>query len=220
MGVEDPVDDGTGLARRVVAPNENRPAAARSLSPQCQADPRLGRPDEVGQVQDGLNGPEVVLERDDRSPRQRARQVVQVPRVGAAEAIDRLSVVAHDGEPTPLGPKRAHDLDLQRVHVLVLVDEHMIEHLDHVRPEPIVGERRSPEEQQVVEVDLALRPLAGDIRLEQAGNGFGVALAPGKVRRQHLTEAMPGVDAPRVHLDEGGGPRHADIACIEAVFVS
>jgi hypothetical protein len=96
----------------------------------------------------------------------------------------------------------------------------VIEHLDHVRPKSIVGERRSPQEQQVVEVDLALGPLSGDIRLEQACNGFGVRLAPRKVRRQDLTKAVPGVDAPRVHLDEGGGPRHADFSCIKAVLVS
>ncbi len=146
--------------------------------------------------------------------------MMQVPRVGAAEAIDRLRVIAHNCEPTPVRSKRAHDLDLQGVDVLVLVDENMIEHLDHVRPKSIVGECRSPQEQQVVEIDLALRPLTGDIRFEQAGNSFGVTLAPGKVRRQHLTEAMAGVDAPRVDLDEGGRPRHAHISGVEAMLVS
>ncbi len=69
MGIEDPVDDGTSFARSVVAPNENRPTTTRPLSLKCQADSRLGGPDEVRQVQDGLNGPEVVFERNDRRPR-------------------------------------------------------------------------------------------------------------------------------------------------------
>ena len=220
MGVKDPVDDGTGLARRVVAPDQNRPATTRSRSLKRQADSGLGRPDQVRQVQDGLNGPEIVLERDDGRPRQRARQVVQVPCVGAAEAVDGLRVITHDGEPTTIWSKRAYDLDLQRVDVLILVDEHMIEHRDHVRPKPVVAECGAPQEQQVVEIHLTPGPLAGDILLEQGGNGLGVTLAPGKVRRQHLTEAMPGVDAPRVDLDKGGRARHADVSCIKAVLVS
>ena len=78
----------------------------------------------------------------------------------------------------------------------------------------------APQEQQVVEIDLAPRPFTGDVRFEQGGNGLGMSFAPGKVRRQHLTEAMSGVDAPRVHLDKSGRARHADVSCIEAVLVS
>jgi hypothetical protein len=112
MGVEDPVDDGAGLARRVMAPNENRSATPRSLSLKCQADARPRRPDEVRQVQDGLNGPEIAFERDDGRSRQRTGEVVQVPRVGPAETVDCLRIIAHHGEPAPIRAKRAHDLDL------------------------------------------------------------------------------------------------------------
>jgi len=46
-----------------------------------------------------------------------------------------------------------------------------------------------------------------------------VRLAPRKVRRQHLAQAVPGVDTPRVHIDKGRRPRHADIARVETMLV-
>ena len=91
------------------------------------------------------------------------------------KAVDGLCVVADNGEPPPVGSEGADDLDLQGVHVLVLVDEHMIEHPGHVRPEPIVCERRSPQQQQVVEIDLAPRALSRDVRLEQLGDRIAMA---------------------------------------------
>ena len=92
------------------------------------------------------------------APARARREIVQVAGVGTPEPIDRLRIVADDGEAAPVGSERAHDLDLKRVHVLVLVDEDMVEHRGHVRPEPVVGERRPPQEEQVVEVDLAASP--------------------------------------------------------------
>ncbi len=79
VGIEDAVHNGAGLARHVVAPDQNRPTTTRPVSVQYQANPRLGGPDNVGQVQDGLHRPEVALERNDRHPLQTSRELMQVP---------------------------------------------------------------------------------------------------------------------------------------------
>ena len=47
-------------------------------------------------------------------------------RVGGAEAVDRLHVVTDDGHVFVLAAEGAYDLDLERVDVLVLVDEHVL----------------------------------------------------------------------------------------------
>ena len=75
------------------------------------------------------------------------------------------------------------------------------------------------EQEQIVEVDLAFGPLAGDVGPEEGSDGLGMGLAPGIVGRQHLTEAMAGVDAPRVHLDQRRRPGHAHRAGAESVLV-
>ena len=62
VGIEDPVGDGPGLGRGVMAPHQDRagaPRAGRLCS--MRRDARLGGPDDVGEVQDRLHGPEVAL---------------------------------------------------------------------------------------------------------------------------------------------------------------
>ncbi len=44
-----------------------------------------------------------------------------------AEGIDRLRVVADDGQAAPVGLQRQQDRGLQAVGVLVFVDQHMVE---------------------------------------------------------------------------------------------
>ena len=44
-----------------------------------------------------------------------------------AERIDRLRVVADDGQPASAGLQRQQDRGLQAVGVLIFVDQHMVE---------------------------------------------------------------------------------------------
>ena len=55
------------------------------------------------------------------------RKIEDVAHGRGAEGIDRLRVVADHGQAPPRGPQRQHDLALQRVGVLVFVDQQMIE---------------------------------------------------------------------------------------------
>ena len=125
------------------------------------------RPDHVGQVEQSLPGAEVALEPDDGDVRQRRGQVEQVRAVRTAERVDRLGVVADDGQPAPVRPQRAHDVDLGLVDVLVLVDQHVVPAAGDVRAEDRVGEQAPPGEQQVVEVEQPALALAGDVAAQQ-----------------------------------------------------
>ena len=55
------------------------------------------------------------------------REREDVAHARRAEAVDRLRVVAHDGDAAAVGLHQAQDLRLQRVGVLVFVDQHVIE---------------------------------------------------------------------------------------------
>ncbi len=73
--------------------------------------------------------------------------------VGAAPAVDRLIVVAHDAEILVLGGQRLHELVLRDVGVLELVHQHVIEAAAPVREAlGMLREQRQRVQQQVVEV--------------------------------------------------------------------
>ncbi len=130
--------------------------------------------------------------------------------VGAAEAVDRLRVVAHDREPLAVRTQQSDNIDLDPVHVLVLIDQHPIP----PGPEPVtgggIGQQGPPVDQQVIEVEQTALPLAGHKVAEQAVDRLGVVAAPGKLRRHHLPARTAGVDRSRVHVGQrtGAGQPH------------
>ena len=75
--------------------------------------------------------------------------------VRASERVDRLGIVAHAGQAAAAGRHRVADRTLQRVDVLVLVDQDVV-----VRPRELVGDvamlrvpqQGVPVHEQVVEV--------------------------------------------------------------------
>jgi hypothetical protein len=83
-------------------------------------------------------------------------EVEDVARGGGAKAVDRLGVVADHREPASIGFEPQQDLRLERVGILILVDQDEIEAGGDVR-----GERRErhhvrPIEQQIVVIEHVL----------------------------------------------------------------
>jgi hypothetical protein len=66
----------------------------------------------------------------------RPAKVEDVAHLRGAEGIDRLGVVADDGEPAAVRLQAEQDRRLQPVGVLVLVDQHMVEARRHRRAGP------------------------------------------------------------------------------------
>jgi hypothetical protein len=83
------------------------------------------------------------------------------PNVGPAPAVDRLRVVAHDGEVPVPRRDEVDDLGLQRVGVLVLVDEHVLELVgDDPGDRLVLGHQPPPVDEQVVVVHRVAGALA------------------------------------------------------------
>ena len=83
----------------------------------------------VGRREDRLRRAVVLLELDDVGVGEVVLEVEDVADVGAAEAVDRLRVVADDGEVAPLARQQRQPAVLRVVGVLVLVDQHVAEGL-------------------------------------------------------------------------------------------
>ncbi len=91
--------------------------------------------------------------------------------------------------PAPPGRSSRDDVRLHRVHVLVLVDQHRVEQPAQRRPGGRVGQRRPPQQQQVIEVDQAVRPLVRPVGPEQAAELGRELRAPRVAGRDDLAPA-------------------------------
>ena len=162
---QDLLAHGVDLRVLVGTAHEPGPFPFGGIRPQARHEP-LGRAvtDRVGDVEDRLHRPVVVLEQDRADIGERELDIEEVSRAGSPEAVDGLRVVAHNGETGVGAPERAQHVDLERVHVLVLVDAHVVDLGCEQRAEPFVGCGRAPVEEQVVEVDETEHALAADVR--------------------------------------------------------
>ena len=97
---------------------------------------------------------------DDLDPVQVTTDIGQQRRVGAVEAVDGLRRVADQEEVSALADEQAQQPELDRVEVLGLVHEHVLEAVPYdLGPQRILGHGRRRHRQQVVEVDDAPAPL-------------------------------------------------------------
>ena len=121
-------DDVFGLVRLVLAVDQPRPLALGALGPEVLGISFAGQPDHaVRGLEDRLRAAVVLLQGDDRGVLVVLGEIEDVPHRGRAEGVDRLGVVAHHGQPLALGRERVEDVGLERVGVLVLVDQDAIE---------------------------------------------------------------------------------------------
>ena len=99
-------------------------------------------------------------------------------------------------------PYALQDVGLQRVRVLVLVDQHVIEHGRELLARLRRRGERLPEQQQVVVVQDVLLALAAGVRLEHLADAVAFVDAPRVVALEDLAQFLPGVHRPRVDRRE------------------
>ena len=212
------LEGSAGLARRqhpaghiarlgavVMNGHQPRPLLRRPFAEEIlgEALPRL-LDHRIARRQDRLGRAVVLLQGDDF--RRRAEQPGEVQDVAhrrGAEAVDRLGIVAHDGETPARGPEAQQDRGLQRVGVLVFVHQHMVEALGHQLCQLRRAHHLGPVEQQIVVVEQALALLGRDIGAEQPAQLRLPALAPGEAPQQHLAQRRLGVH--RIGIDGEAG---------------
>ena len=160
------------ISRAWVASSWQRTSWGRDAGPAFRPQGQLQalglRPDRVGQPQHRVLGAVVAGQPDDLQARVVRGQRAQVRRVGAAEGVDGLRVVAHAGQALAVGAQQPDDVGLDRVDVLVLVHQDGVEHAAQHRARGRVGQRGPPQQQQVVEVDQAVLAFVRGVGPEQA----------------------------------------------------
>jgi hypothetical protein len=103
--------------------------------------------DEVSRdLDDGIGRAEVLLKPNGSHPGVASLELEDVAHVGAVPLEDGLVVVADDAEPRPEAGERRDDPLLNRVHVLVLVDDDV----SNTRREPLPNRRVLAEHPQRV----------------------------------------------------------------------
>ena len=196
--LQGPVGNPGGLLALARDPDDRRRLDHRRVAPEVLG-VALG-----GQGDDRVRGREqrrrravVALEGDDFGRRREmAGEVEDVAHLGGAKRVDRLGVVADHGQAAAVGLEGEQDAGLQAIGVLVFVDQDVVEARRHRRPELGLGQRRRPPDQQVVEVEDALRLLFGRVGGEQALQIVVPVGAPGKRAGEHCGQAGVRVDDP------------------------
>ncbi len=165
---------------------------------------RAERDHGVRRGQDRRDRAVVLLELDDRGAREPLGELQDVAHRGGAEPVDRLRVVADDGE-VLRRVRWAHavqDVGLQRVGVLVLVDQDVVEHAGERCAGRLTACEGLPEQQQVVVVQHVLPALAGGVGGEDLADAVDLVEAPWVVVLQYVGERIAGVHGAGVDRGE------------------
>ena len=130
-------------------------------------------------------------------------EVQNIAHRGRAKSIDRLGIVAHSGQPLALGRKVIKNVGLERVSILILIDQHAIEQSPNRFAGLGIGQQRVPENQQIIVVENTSRLLAVYIAVEKLLQ-FGLPIpTPRKMLLQNLVKLLPSVDASAVNRHAG-----------------
>ena len=216
---EDAVGDRSGLLIGVLAAHE--------LGPGCGSRPVGDEPDRevlraggVGEVEDRLGGAEVPLQADELGVGMAVEDLLQLSGAGAAEAVDRLRVVAHHGQTSAVGSQPSHDVRLHAVHVLILVDEHPVPARAQSRPHVGIAHERAPRDQQVVQVEQSACPFALRIGAQEPHDLVRVSERPRELVRDHLATGL--LQAHRAGRDVGHRPArgHPPVGAVQTVLAA
>ncbi len=190
------------LLRLVLAVDQLRQQAVLAIGPKVLAKALLGLGhDGVRGIEDRLGAAVIPLERDHRRSGKLGRKVQDVPHGGGAEGVNRLGIIADNGQPLPARREAPQDLGLQGVGVLVLVDQDRVEPRANELRRLGLATEGVPVEQQIVVVEDGERLFAVDIGVKEALQGVQVHPAPGKRRIQHIDERLLAVDATAVDVE-------------------
>ena len=218
------VGNGAGLGGCVVATHQLGPPTAVALRVQRQ---RMGRtvgqqcsgPHGIREIQQALPRPEIPFQPNHRHVVEGRGQSDQVVAVRAPEPVDGLRVVADHRQAPARGPQAQHDVDLRLIHILVLVDQHVIPPAGDLRTEDRIGQQTAPGQQQIVEVEHSSGPLTGYVGPEQLGDGRRMWLQPRKIGGDQRPRRGAGAHRPGVQVDQRRRIGHPRVLVGQAVIM-
>jgi hypothetical protein len=112
-----------------------------------------------------------------------------------------LRVVADHGHALPVGRESAEDVGLQRVGVLVFVDEHRVEAGANRGCRLRRRHQGLPEEEQIVVVEDRLGLFAIDVDGKELLERVDMLAAPGKDLGDDFRQRFPAIDAAAVNVE-------------------
>ncbi len=95
------------------------------------------------------------------------REIENVADRGGAKAIDRLGIVANDGQSLAIRFERQQDRRLDGIGILILIHQHVVEQATHLGGEFGHLHQFRPIEKKIVIIENMLALLRLDIGLEQ-----------------------------------------------------
>ncbi len=209
---QDTLHDVARLIGFVAHADEPRSYAGISVGPKvlgealsCQTDHAICR------REDCLGRAIVALQRYDLCRAKLCGEVEDVADIRGTERVNRLGVIADDGQPASAGLERQNDRSLEPVCVLVLIDEDMVEAVADLVGEARIAERLSPVEQEVVIIEHVLTLLGIDIGREQL---LQLGRPGGAPRESHAYDFFDR----KFGIDATGIDREACPLCRKAAF--
>ncbi len=121
---------------------------------------------------------------------------------GGPERIDRLRIIAHHRQPCSAGGHAFEDVGLQRIGILVLVDQDVVEHALECSGRVGILQQRPPAQEQVVIVEQLSSPLTFDVAGEDDPHVVALFDAPRKRPLQHIVQWFSCVHAAAHHIDK------------------
>ena len=161
-----------------------------AFGPEILGEPLSRKSDHaIGGRQDRLRRAVVAVEGDDlRAGAEVIGEIQDVADRGGAKRIDRLGVVADDGEAATIRLQREQDRRLKPVGVLIFVDHDMIEAAADLLRDSRLGHHLRPLQQQIVVIEDVLLLLGLDVAGEQLLQFVRPSRTPGKVLAEHLLD--------------------------------
>src|SRR5437868_7748144 len=149
--------------------------------------------------EDWLSRAIIALQRNDLCRRaELCGEVEDVADSRGAERINRLGVIADDGQPKSARLERENDRSLEPVGVLIFIDKDLVEAATVIIAKAWLADHLSPVEQKVIVIEHFLTLLGLDIsgkQLLQLGHPGG---APRERRAQDFFDREFGIDATRI----------------------
>ena len=147
-------------------------------------------------------------------------KIQDVAHGGGAKAVDRLGVVADHGETAPVRLEPQQDLRLERVGILIFVDQDEVEAGRDVRGDRTKRHHVRPVKQQIVVIEHPLRALGERIGAKQLSQLARPLAAPGECLQEQRRQLDPGIRGIRVDREASRLLRKAPRLVAEAQFVA
>ena len=129
-------------------------------------------------------------------------EMQDVTRFSSAERVDGLCIVSDDRDSFVGSAQRLQNIYLQSVHVLVFINQYVIERTREPWAQTIIKGGGPPEQEKVVEVKHASSPFAGDVAAANLDYLLHDIVCPRRHCRGYRRDGPASVDGSRIDIQQ------------------